>query len=458
MREDVQEITFDSLRPVNPVNYEKFLGPNREYVYNKYNTLERDRAQRWAKAAAIEMEAELRANPPEFDVPPHPYLGQQTVHSVTERSDITSGGPPDSWRSPTRYSYSKRRPFVGPLLRAYHTRIHGKYEDPNLGNYQVYCEVRPDYRSALPVLYPERETTTVASNKGALEFHAMRQVKSNSMQAAMALYESRQSIQLLGEYVRRIAGIAKAVRQKDPRILKTSFKVMKKDRRFSRKSSDLWLETIYGLMPLMSDVSGLGAALARGLREKEQLLVARTSSTGVRESSAHSWDYLYGENMSGPPDDPNWRFDLDYKVETKLDEHVNLWFKVDDPRLVMLKEIGFTNPLALAWDAVPLWSLLIDWVYPVGQFLDLLDYDLGLTWKGGAFTSFTRRNVSFDAAKVRYLPTSNWSVGHSTPNEDIVFERYPYISPPQPAPPSLRNPFQVTRAVSAVALLRQRLK
>lgn len=429
------------------------------YRYRWYDG--KDRAQRAAINAGTAMRLDLIENPPLL---PTTVTTDQSVlfTSVVERSEKRSGGPANEWRHPTYYYYSSHTPALSPLINTYMTQVaNTTHERVSDDTWDALCRVKPFNDSKRSVV--QVPIVTIESNRGALEHHAMRQVKANSLNAALALMESRKTMDMMADYIRRIAGVAKAIRKKDPRLLKESFRVIKSDRRYTRKSADLWLETVYGLIPTMHDIVGLREAFDRGLREKEQLLVARASSRGTLnddDSFAYTTTLNGTRMINGRYYDIDYHFDSKYTLSSTLDERVNLWFKVDDPRLLLAKEVGFTNPAVLAWDAVPLWSLLIDWVYPIGQFLDLLDYDLGLSFKGGAFTSFQRTGLRHTETTPTKFDGIHWTETGARGGHRIEFTRNPYLPahPPKPAPPSLRNPFRVERAVSAVALLRQRLK
>jgi len=55
---------------------------------------------------------------------------------------------------------------------------------------------------------------------------------------------------------------------------------------------------------------------------------------------------------------------------------------VNGPELASLKQFGLANPLSIAWELVP-WSFVVDWVLPVGEFLDACTATFGLTFKDG---------------------------------------------------------------------------
>lgn len=389
----------------------------------------------------------------------HPMTDSLNPSSVLayynkSRSEITKRDP-GSWRAPTNYTFRLSQQGVGPYLMDMNTKLVASTNRRYVNGTWYYRGVVNVYsRNRRCLALPYAQHADIPSAMYRVRNKAMQTVKSNGFNAAMALIESRQSAALVGEYIRRIGGIVKAVRKKDPNVLRKSFRVLRDDKRYTKKSSDLWLETMYGLRPLLSDAHSTVQLMQDNIKKYDQYVVAR--STLRQEGTLYSET---PERMTGDGVSPFWLYPkVKWKHSTTLDEKVVLWFKVSDPRLVLAKEIGFTNPAVLAWDAIPLFSLLTDWVLPIGQYLDLLDYDLGLSFMGGAETTFVRST----AKAVSIRPDGNQGALHiGSPQRipiNISFDRRALTSPPQPQLPRIRNPFSVERAVSSVALLRQRLK
>lgn len=53
-------------------------------------------------------------------------------------------------------------------------------------------------------------------------------------------------------------------------------------------------------------------------------------------------------------------------------------FSIKNPKLVTLQRLGLTNPAAIVWELTP-WSFVFDWAFGFGDYLEKLDWDLGLT-------------------------------------------------------------------------------
>jgi hypothetical protein len=367
-----------------------------------------------------------------------------------------------NWRKPSAYSFSLRDdglPFqiIWPRDRV-SENVETKLEQDHNGLWKNYWRVvrHKDDSSLASSLTPTHVLGPLYKNdnlKSLIELKMMQQTKNSSLNAALALAESRESVQLLASYIRRVAKVARAVKHKDPSVLFEKPKNLSRKRshhRFGKPSADIWLETMYGLRPLLSDSFNLIDALTRGITERDQLLVARKSyNAGAEDSTFNATSLLLeGDSVYGGK---SARVPVDIHRRLQRNEAGNLWWKVDDPVLVLLKEVGFTNPATVVWDKIPLISLLVDWVLPIGQYLELLDYAKGLAFLGGAYTVFDKTTYALSSTNPDVI------ISNGISPEYIRFTRTPYNLPPEPELPTFRNPFKVERAVSATALLRQRL-
>lgn len=399
-----------------------------------------------AQAAAFDAVTEF-----EPDLSPLPDVDSIIVASDTTRSEIQDTPPKGSgWVPPKDYYFDKiSNGFTTAYIAGSESSVYVREERDWMSRKQYYAtgSYRPSHVGGRGLVQPEHGNPP--SQKGRLIQAAQKEIKSNGFNAALALIESRQTIGMTAEYFRRMAGIVKSVRKKDPRILRESFRVIKGSGRYQKKSADLWLETAYGLRPLISDVNGLFLAFEKGITEKEQLVV---SKKGSRTESTH----VTSQTLSAHGNNTPYR-SIPYEVShsTRLDEGYVLWFGIQNPSMLLSKELGFQNPLSVAWDMVPLWSLLTDWVVPIGQYLDLLDWKHGLYFKGGAYTKFLE--TTSEVVPVPYRKENVAFTGESSPGRAVRFERDGFQKPPIVAPPKIRNPFRVERAISSVALLRQRL-
>lgn len=73
---------------------------------------------------------------------------------------------------------------------------------------------------------------------------------------------------------------------------------------------------------------------------------------------------------------------------------------VSNPNLLLANRLGLINPQLWVWDAIP-WSFVVDWWFPIGQFLGAFTALVGLKLEGASVT----RTMSY-TAKWGVLPQS----------------------------------------------------
>jgi hypothetical protein len=122
-----------------------------------------------------------------------------------------------------------------------------------------------------------------------------------------------------------------------------------------------------------------------------------------------------------------------------------------------LKQIGFNNPISLAWEVLP-YSFVLDWFLPIGDFLDGLNRWKGLQFVSGWEVQFTRKTTIVDIyykfeddtrVQCRF---GNWS------SDAVLLDRSALIDFPQVSWPSWKNPISATHALNALALMRAAFK
>lgn len=205
-----------------------------------------------------------------------------------------------------------------------------------------------------------------------------------------------------------------------------------------KSASELWLEWQYGWQPLITDIYG-GIELANtGFREKHLLFnVSRTITM---------------------PLDPALFFSSGVGVTSGTayeSSKVELWGVVTASELHSANSLGLINPLSLGWELLTL-SFVVDWLIPVGTWLESLGASIGITfvdghrtdkiyadvtggplYPGTAFPSTSARKGNLPRARNRVLGMRR-----------VIYNSWPW------ALPYWKNPFSQSHVTSAAALLR----
>lgn len=209
-----------------------------------------------------------------------------------------------------------------------------------------------------------------------------------------------------------------------------------------------WLELQYGWKPLLGDVYGA----TKDLFEKDKAEPKRYIIT-VRGSARDTVKQL----EMGKAHDTSIKYDR--MIERVLSSRTRLDYCQDHSYLAGLSSGGFTNPQYLAWELLP-WSFVADWFIPIGDYLNVADAALGYNFLGGSSTD-RYEHACFVFAVYRYgsivssVPT--WrGYGHSLKRKRV--QRRVHATSPMPRFPGFKNPFSLTHAANAIALLGQAVK
>lgn len=347
----------------------------------------------------------------------------------------------DGWRKPTGYSLTKTL-TVNPSGEHVHWNRYSATHE-RVSRVGVIGKLVGPADTAVPV-FP---TSVVAR----AEIECLLKLKDQNVNYAMAVAQAGQSVGLITSNATTLArALAHAKRgrwKQAAAALKISPPVFKKGQ---RDTSGRWLELQYGWLPLLGDIHGAALDLERGLsRLSPRISVTRTIKMPLKGSYDVYWDKL--------------GFTHKVKQSGVWGCKVRLDYTVNNAALAMGTKLGVTNPLYIAWDLLP-YSFVVDWFIPIGDWLDAMDADFGLTFKGGTKTIFHRRNrkgtVDYKGSRNTRIPATgryvefakaSWSWDH------FSMVRSVYAGTPFPVP-RFSNPFSVRRAISAIALLRLAFK
>lgn len=257
----------------------------------------------------------------------------------------------------------------------------------------------------------------------------------------------KQTEDLTVNTIRRLTRFARSFRSGDVRGMGSAFAVKNRDlNNLKKMGGDLsrvpeaFLEVQYGWRPLLSDVYD---SFNRS-RNSMQHITHRVRGNG---SFVGPNDLYEGGGPIGIVKIPGFYQQSSASVRSVIE------FSVGNSQIDQAKAFGFTNPLYVIWDDIP-FSFIVDWFYPVGQFLDDLDAYLGLSFSRGYYTVKieTRRTFTIvlerpeDSIEPKFLICKNQ-----------YFGREPYGSFPSVNPPHFKNPFSKYHVAEALSLLHQAL-
>jgi len=198
--------------------------------------------------------------------------------------------------------------------------------------------------------------TTIDQGFAELSNRLLHRTRNRELSLGISLGECRETFHFIAGAMSRIA--------KSYRLLKRGHIVRSLQTLTGMKSTKLrdiiqgassaWLAYVYGLKPLVNDVSDMVRVLDKGLRTSEGLLSARVSfSVPVDASMSRTYDS--GEHFT--------KRALGSVIFTG-----RLWYKIDNPTLYTLEQVGLINPAEVLWELIP-FSFVVDWFVPVTNYL-----------------------------------------------------------------------------------------
>lgn len=251
-------------------------------------------------------------------------------------------------------------------------------------------------------------------------------------QMAVNLLERQQALDMISARAVSILQSARRIRRGDFRglIPKGVIKRKGREKRFSPKGttknlSDSWLEYHFGWEPLIGDIGAAVEILQGGVPPVTCKARASYKNVSLQGNPGYYWTLWIN----------------DYQAKVQMITEVS----VSDPNLWLANQLGFVNPLVIAWELVP-FSFVVDWFTNVGSFLSQYSDFYGLSLSRPATTTLETVSRTW----------SNWRDEYCG-IDSVQMRRVAGIT----KPPLLIRPrkrLSITRAATAVALLNGFLK
>jgi hypothetical protein len=283
-------------------------------------------------------------------------------------------------------------------------------------------------------------------------------VKNSDVNLAVMWGERRQTVSLIASTVSRMAGIATMVRRgnwsgamhamglptetRKARRSKAKFDAMFKISP-QQAFANFWLEWNYGWKPFIQDIYGSMAAFAKPM--PDPLVQVKSFVNETRQDRIARDDF--------------WARSVMVRKLSHRIGHIIYWRLADGAAAAMTRtaaQLGLTNPLYVIYELTP-FSFVLDWIFPVGNYLESLDATYGTTFHSGCSITRVTRTSSLTVSGGGRKPTSTvwWEGGSEASSGDDSFARSVLGAFPTPMLPAIKDPLSVSHALSALSLLQQ---
>lgn len=350
------------------------------------------------------------------------------------------------WLPPTTYGFDFRK----------YTRAHSYQKSPSSGIERT--GVFTDLVGLPQILDPytvDLESKAIYAIRSA--------IKENRIQWGAAIGEMQQTIGLIASSANSLAKSAIAAKHGNWRKACSELGIpwtrqirrrMKYPRNWSkhrgldpgqRKFANRWLELQFGWKPLLSDIDGACHELAdKALATPSRLRFRATAGASNPMPKITNAETIVNSHES---------ISAKQKNTGTSGVRYNIWYQVVNRALVTAAQTGLLDIGATAWELTP-WSFVIDWIAPVGPFLESLTALAGKEFVSGTRSTFIRQN----SQTVKYVDWSDLGTILSSCSAKLEYRqglRYVLSDFPATPRPKIRNPLSITHALDAIALLTQ---
>lgn len=210
----------------------------------------------------------------------------------------------------------------------------------------------------------------------------------------------------------------------------------------SKELANRWLELVFGWRPMLQDIEDSIIALAKARERVFRTRIAAAATFRQQEANTNeSWEGL-----------PVRRSENAIYARRYV-----LFVDITHDGRKSLSELGITNLASIVWEVTP-FSFVWDWIFPIGRFLDSLDAFAGLSFSKGSNTFFEKTDVRYKCANTRAEYGGYRKIDGTASKLHIDCQRSVMTSFPDIPLPYFRPKFSSERAVTSLALIRQRLK
>lgn len=366
--------------------------------------------------------------------------GSGTVNDLHHSEESSSGvtrHKPTGWISPTAYSvrYFSYRRAQGSAKNRYR-------DSANLGQFYYGCVGGSRFNSlnhfngCVGKFWSDLNDDSLMPRA---ELNARLKLKRADVNLGVAFAERNRTAKLLGDTAISMAKAFNNLKRGRVRAAMRDLGIANSHRE-PRGSSvpKKWLELQYGWKPAISDVYGACVALSR--RDKSDW---RVTSRGRLESETEYVKTYYGAEASI------------CRAQVWSGAFVRIDALPENDLMMSLASLGITNPALIAWELAPA-SFVVDWILPIGDWLESIDALNGYSRISTSRSAFVRADW-VDTGYSYLNPENGFTVTNDFVGSQRVIELRRTVSNGVSFPtfPRFKDPRSLGHMANGLALLSQ---
>ena len=372
----------------------------------------------------------------QFEVRPLRKSAQSTYVNIPtlirERHTNSSNSPRDAFGriqyrpNPLRHSLQVDTNYVGGFAYGYASKV-----DPDIGtgSYPIEPWLYRDY-TTYDMDNMHSAFTEEADWKALTRFNDA--VRDQSLELLNSLLDGQKTIDMVKTTALRLAAMYRGF--KKPRrypLLKTVH------------AGDLWLEALYGWLPLLSDVH---AMVTLSKKEPPPPIVRGTGTAWPEPSKGY-------RTIPFPPMQESAELVSETTCTSRYRCKVVSKIRITDPAKAFAAQMGLTDPASIVWEALP-YSFVVDWFLPIQSWLQMQETPKGIMlWDTNTTrTLLTSKTVVVNGrVKANADPLMGYRCSGNSMHTARTIQKVRTLGAPVFNHPPLKSPLSAIHALSAIA-------
>jgi len=267
---------------------------------------------------------------------------------------------------------------------------------------------------------------------------ARQNLKGMKVNLGVAFGERNQTARLIGDTATRMAKSFSSLKRGRIREAMRHLGISGQKRQpRGANAPQKWLELQYGWKPLLSDIYGASSAL-EGREKSDWRVTAKATRSQLIEEDR--WFDPTGPGLGR------------CRASAKCSAFVRIDALPQNEATISLASLGVTNPLSVAWELVP-FSFVVDWMIPIGDWLDSLDAMLGYSTAYTSSSLLTKASWKVSGGYYRSGPHSYVRNDYSGGKRIVKLTRSASSGVPLPSLPQIKDPRSLGHMANGLALL-----